>query len=224
MVGVVVAGIDAGIGVTEQHGFTAGVIEHLSPVLVASIQRGTVGRADDEVLDFACGTGRLALDLAPHVARVLGIDFSAGMIAKARAKLTGRVSDRVSELATDVGSENVRFEVMDLFSQELDGQQFSVVTAFNVFHLLDDPVRYLQRLLALLSPGGLLISETPCLGRRPWYFRTALKLAGLTPWLPRVRFFTAQTLEALIASQDLEILEAKRLDEIGDPWIVARKP
>jgi hypothetical protein len=51
-----------------------------------------------------------------------------------------------------------------------------------------------------------------------------LKLAGLTPWLPRVRFFTAQTLEALIASQDLEILEAKRLDEIGDPWIVARKP
>jgi hypothetical protein len=42
--------------------------------------------------------------------------------------------------------------------------------------------------------------------------------------LPRVRFFTAQTLEALIASQDLEILEANLLDEIGDPWIVARKP
>ncbi len=53
--------------------------------------RGFLG-ADDTVLDFACATGRLAFDLAPHVAHVLGIDLSEGMIARAKAKLSTRCS------------------------------------------------------------------------------------------------------------------------------------
>ena len=169
-------------------------------------------RADETVLDFACATGRLAVDLAPHVAHVLGIDFSEEMIARAKAKLA------------DGAPANVRFDAMDLFSGDLDGRRFTVVTAFNVFHLLDDPARYLERLRALLSPEGLLILETPCLGRKPWFVRTPIKLAGLTGWLPRVRTFTGEKLEALVANQGFEIIEAKLLDEeIGDPWIMARK-
>ncbi len=173
--------------------------------------RGFLG-ADDTVLDFACATGRLAFDLAPHVAHVLGIDLSEGMIARAKAKLA------------DGAPANVRFDAMDLFSGDLDGRRFTVVTAFNVFHLLDDPARYLERLRALLWPEGLLISETPCMGRKPWFVRTPIKLAGLTGWLPRVRTFTEEKLEALVASQGFEIIEAKLLDEeLGDPWVVARK-
>jgi hypothetical protein len=39
-----------------------------------------------------------------------------------------------------------------------------------------------------------------------------------------VRTFTEEKLEALVASQGFETIEAKLLDEeIGDPWIVARK-
>ncbi len=168
--------------------------------------------ADDTVLDFACATGRLAFDLAPHVTHVLGIDLSDRMIARAKAKLA------------DGAPANVRFEAMDLFSEDLDGRRFTVVTAFNVFHLLDDPTRYLERMRTLLSPEGLLISETPCMGRKPWFVRTSIELAGLTGWLPRVRTFTQEKLEALVAGQGFEIIEAKLLDEqLGDPWIVARK-
>ena len=172
----------------------------------------TLLRTQDTVLDFACGTGRLALNLAPHVTSVLGIDLSEGMVAQARAKLAGG------------GPANLHFDAIDLFSHELDGRRFSVVTAFNVFHLLDDPGRYLERMRALLSPGGLMISETPCLGRKPWWALALIKLAGWVGLLPRVRALTEESLEAIITDQGFEIIEAKLLDEdIGDPWIMARK-
>ncbi len=43
-----------------------------------------------EVLDVGCGTGRHALAMAENGARVTGIDFSAGMLAQAQSKVTGR--------------------------------------------------------------------------------------------------------------------------------------
>ena len=52
-----------------------------------------------EVLDVGCGTGRHALRLAAHGARVTAVDFSQGMLAKARAK---------------PGAERVRFVEHDL--------------------------------------------------------------------------------------------------------------
>jgi ubiquinone/menaquinone biosynthesis C-methylase UbiE len=39
------------------------------------------------VLDVGCGTGRHAVRLAQHGARVIGVDFSPGMLGKARRKL-----------------------------------------------------------------------------------------------------------------------------------------
>ena len=170
-------------------------------------------KPNDQVLEFACATGRLALDIAPSVANVFGIDTSEGMIARANAKLS------------DSMAPNVEFRAIGLFDAELDERHFTVVTAFNVFHLLDDPRRYLRRMRELLTPGGLLIAETPCLGRKPWYIRSAIKLVTLTPFLPRARIFTANELEGLVAGEGFEIVESRLLDEeIGDPWIVARKP
>lgn len=167
---------------------------------------------DDRVLDFACGTGRLALDLAPHVSSVQGVDLSEGMIACAKAKLVDHPATSVS------------FDVIDLFDEDLDGKRFDVVTAFNVLHLLDDPARYLQRIRALLLPGALLIAETPCIGEKSALVRFLIRLAGRSGLLPRVRFLTEQQLESLVAGQGFEIVEAKRLDvATGDPWIVARR-
>ena len=167
---------------------------------------------DHAVLDFACGTGRLALALAPHVADVQGIDLSTGMIARANAKLE------------DGTPANVRFASIDLFDRDLDERRFDVVTAFNVLHLLDDPSHYLQRLRSLLERDGLLISETPCLSRKPWFVRAAIRVFGVIPGLPHARILTPARVESLVADQGFEIVEARLLDEeIGDPWLVARR-
>ena len=166
----------------------------------------------DTVLDLGCATGRLAIDLAPHVANILGIDTSEGMIARARARLK------------EEACSNVQFSAIDFFCPALDDKRFTVITVFNVFHLLDDIERYLRRIHELLVPGGLLISETPCLGRKPWYVRSAIILATRTPWLPAVKILSFDELTGLVAGQGFELVEAKLLDEdIGDPWFVARR-
>lgn len=53
------------------------------------------------VLDVGCGTGRHAVRLARAGARVTGLDFSPGMLAKARAKAG---ADRVEFREVDVGA------------------------------------------------------------------------------------------------------------------------
>ncbi len=146
-------------------------------------------RADDAVLDFACATGRLAFDLAPHVAHVLGIDLSEGMIARAKAKLA------------DGAPANVRFYAIDLFSGDLDGRRFTVITAFNVFHLLDDPERYIERLRALLSPARIqtptLISHSRNDARIP--FEIGRELAAS---IPNARFLPLESRNHLVLEQE----------------------
>ena len=56
---------------------------------------------DAEVVDVGTGTGRIALALAPHCRRVLGIDRDAAALAEARRR------------AADAGVENVEFAEVD---------------------------------------------------------------------------------------------------------------
>ncbi len=70
---------------------TREIVEHLQG-------RGLIGPGT-RVLDVGCGAGRLALALAPLVARVHGIDPSAGMIAAARAAAAGAVNVGFSQTA-----------------------------------------------------------------------------------------------------------------------------
>ncbi len=93
----------------------------------------------DTVLDLGCGSGEIGLDIARHVQRVHGIDVSTKMIELATQKAHAR---NVS---------NVEFSQADAFDQRLAGRSFSAVTAFNVFHLLDDIDCVLARLYAGLS-------------------------------------------------------------------------
>ncbi len=58
---------------------------------------------EDVLLDLGCGTGTLGVTLAPYVARVIGVDLSLPMLARARAKATGAgVADRCSWTRADL--------------------------------------------------------------------------------------------------------------------------
>jgi len=119
----------------------------------------------DVALDFACASGEMSFDLAPHVQQVHGIDLSGKMIELANQKARDRQVD------------NINFSQIDVFDQKLVSNTFSAIIAFNIFHLLDDPPKVLARLNDLLPTGGLLISQTPCLGERSWLFRSLISLA-----------------------------------------------
>lgn len=166
----------------------------------------------DMVLDFGCASGEMSLDIAKHVRRIHGIDLSGRMIALAKQKAQAAAVD------------NVTFDQSDLSALALVGEGYTAVVALNVLHLVDDLPAVMAQLNALLPSGGLLISQTPCLGEGQRLVRSLLKVTQTVGLTPRVLSLTVSTLEAEICRHDFEIVDSQRWDETEPvQWIVARK-
>ncbi|WP_128819285.1 class I SAM-dependent methyltransferase [Streptomyces sp. S063] len=103
------------------------------------------GRRGLRVLDLGCGTGASTAALlatAPH-ARITGVDASAGMLDRAKAK------------STLAGVDFVHAPVEELADRLRPGS-FDAVFAGYLFRNLDDPDTTLDLVRRLLVPGGHL--------------------------------------------------------------------
>lgn len=166
----------------------------------------------DVVLDFACASGEISLDIAAYIRRIHGIDTSAKMIELAKNKSLNRQVD------------SIRFDQIDVFDPSLARFSFSAIIAFSIFHLVDDAQKVLARLNDLMAAGGLLITQTPCLGERGWFFKSLIGLAQKVGVAPYIRNLNITELESLVSSSGFEIIENVIWDEKNAvQWIVARK-
>ena len=105
--------------------------------------RGLLGfRGGQDVLEVGCGTGQITGWLAGQVApgRVVGIDFSAQMLARAQAK-----------------SLPAEFRLLDICSAPAGEAAFDVAFCFHCFPHFRDQSAALANLAASLRPGGRLI-------------------------------------------------------------------
>lgn len=112
---------------------------------------------DGAALEFAIGTGRLALPLAERGVRVAGIDSSQAMLDRLRAK---------------PGAERVEAMAGDMATTRVDGEFALVFLVFNtIFNLTtqDGQVACFQNAAAHLRPGGRFVIEArvPELQRLP---------------------------------------------------------
>jgi demethylmenaquinone methyltransferase/2-methoxy-6-polyprenyl-1,4-benzoquinol methylase len=114
--------------------------------------------AGDRALDVCCGTGDLALALAPRVAPegiVIGSDFSEPMLELARRK------------AAERGVDNVTFEWADTLELPYEDAGFDAVTVgFGVRNLADLDAG-LGQMARVLRPGGRLVILEITQPRRP---------------------------------------------------------
>lgn len=151
----------------------------------------------DHVLELGCGTGSTAVRLAEGAARYLATDVSPGMIGFARDK------------AAELGAPGLEAEVATV--DQIDGT-FDAVLALNLLHLLPDQDSDLARIAAVVKPGGLFISKTPCRG--PWYtpmmlaVRLVVPLMQLVGKAPYVRLLRPEALERMIVDNGFEIVES----------------
>jgi SAM-dependent methyltransferase len=117
--------------------------------------------AGKTVIDFGCGAGCEAVEIAQHGARrVIGLEMRENLIreARRRAEQTG-VSDRCE------------------FARETS-EKADVVLSLDSFEHFDDPAMVLQIIRALLKDDGTVIIEFG----PPWYHPLGGHLFSVFPW------------------------------------------
>lgn len=92
-------------------------------------------------LDIGCGSGLLALDLAPHFKQFVALDVSFSLLSIAQVKRARN---------------NLIYCQMDA-SQLGFAPKFDYIVSRNVFHHLDNISGVLERLKKVLRPGGRLL-------------------------------------------------------------------
>ena len=122
----------------------------------------------DGVLDVACGTGNFTRDFGRTVGDdglVVGIDVSQTMLARA-------VEDtRATNQA------NIAYVRGDAQELPFVDQAFDAVCCFAALHLFSDPIRALDRMTEVLTPGGRIAIFTSVRGRSA-PLRTFESIAG----------------------------------------------
>lgn len=148
--------------------------EHLDPAIAVAYDSSVAGRFDDDeirpavkllaelagdgvAVEFAIGTGRLALPLAEAGTTVMGIDFSAPMLA---------------ELTKKPGAERISVTLGDMTSTQVCSDATLVYLVFNTITNLRSQRRQADcfgNAAAHLAPGGRFVIETgvPQLRRLP---------------------------------------------------------
>ena len=115
----------------------------------AMAARQTIASPDGPALDLATGTGDLALELAelhPHRA-VIGADFSLGMLAVAREKMTGLEEAR-----------RVRLMAADALALPFEARTFACVTSAFLLRNLADLEQGLREMRRVSRPGGRVVA------------------------------------------------------------------
>lgn len=96
----------------------------------------------DQVLDVACGNGRISVALAKLTRHVTGIDLTAAMIMQAR------------QLQAQSQVTNVDWQVGDVLPLPFPDRSFSLVVSQAAFHHFADPAAVLAEMARVCTDGG----------------------------------------------------------------------
>lgn len=97
------------------------------------------------VLELACGTGLLSVQLAGSVKVLEATDFSEDMIKQARAK---------------AHSSRLHFSVQDATALPYATETFDAVIISNALHIMPNPEKALSEIRRVLKRDGILIAPT----------------------------------------------------------------
>ena len=124
-------------------------------------------------LDLGCAVGRSSFELARVCGEVVGIDYSRRFIAAANDLRTqgalpyARIEEGVltipceARVPADIDRSRVRFEAGDACNLRSGLGTFDAALLINLIDRLPEPRRCLDRLPALLNPGGQLVIASP---------------------------------------------------------------
>ncbi|MDA3953796.1 MAG: class I SAM-dependent methyltransferase [Bacteroidales bacterium] len=167
---------------------------------------------NDIVLDYACGTGLIANEIATNVKHIYAIDISSKMIEAAKRK------------ADKIKIKNIDFVQSTIFDEKYKKESFDVILAFNILHIVKDTHKLMQRINELLKPGGLIISTTACLGEKHTFLNILISILNKIGIAQYMNLFKIPKLENVITKGNFQIIETETLFHTPmNYFIVAKK-
>jgi demethylmenaquinone methyltransferase / 2-methoxy-6-polyprenyl-1,4-benzoquinol methylase len=141
--------------------------------MVAAVGAGP----EDQLLDVATGTGLVAQALVKRYGcRVVGLDQSAPMLSRARAKLASEPA-----LASRVELVEGEAEALPFADFEFDHLTFTYLLRY-----VDDPAATLRELARVVKPGGRIACLEFHVPGRIWFWPWRLYTRALLPALGRL--------------------------------------
>jgi 2-polyprenyl-3-methyl-5-hydroxy-6-metoxy-1,4-benzoquinol methylase len=144
--------------------------------------------AGGTLLDVGCSTGTF-LELARTTFDAWGVEPDPGTSAQARAAGLSVTTGTVADVVPPAGG-------------------FDAVTMFHVIEHLDSPRQALRQVRKLLSPGGVVMIETPTVDS-VWFRLARSRWRQLIP--DHYFFFSRDTLERLLAECGLELVDYEKV-------------
>ncbi len=157
-------------------------------------------------LDLGCGTASHALALAAHGLDAVGVDFAAGMLARARAKATEQ------GLALDLVEHDITRAL------PFADASFGAVICSYVLQVIADPVAVLAQIRRVLGAGGVALVEVPT--RRSRSSEVATDHGGRVFWQAKalashlpgaVRLYDLDQLRGHLGAAGLTVCDERRL-------------
>lgn len=163
------------------------------------------------VLELGCGTGSTAFELADCVASYRATDFSSAMIDIAKSKQDANTPKHLS------------FAVQD--AETLGQDQYDVILAMNLLHLLPSLEDVLDDVFAALPRGGLFIAKTALLKDGAWFIPWIIPVMRAIGKAPYVRSLRQTELTQMITKAGFVLDETSLQDGMAPRlFTVARKP
>lgn len=164
------------------------------------------------LMEFGCGTGSTAITHAPLVKHVRATDFSEAMIAIAQDK------------AVAAGVSNIDFEVAAIDTMPVVPEAYDMVLGLSILHLLEDRDAALNKVFAMLKPGGLFVSSTVCIGDTMAFFKFVGPIGKAMGLLPHLDVMTKVDLIESQHRAGFSIEEEYQPGKGKAVFLVARKP
>jgi len=157
-------------------------------------------RPHQRILEVGVGTG-LSLPHFRRDARVVGIDVSKEMLAKARRRVAERGLKQVEALME-----------MDAEAMEFEDNAFDAVLALYVASVVPDPARFASEMRRVCRPGGTIVIVNHFTSPNPamrWFEQRLAPLAG------RIGFHADFPLDSFLKASRLTVRETRPSNLFG---------
>lgn len=170
-------------------------------IVEAGVQQ-TMSRANQlegRVLEVGVGTGLALPHYAPHL-HVTGIDLSAEMLGKAKARVAAAGATNVEALLE-----------MDATAMEFADASFDVAVAMYVMTVVPDPAAVMHEMARVVKPGGtvLVASHFSTQGLTGAIERGLARQAARIGWRPEF------PIDAVLVSEKLRLVSLKAIKPFG---------